>query len=114
MSHPHRPNTHARGPLRRAQQGPSLPHGASVVTRDGYKLGRIKESNDRCFLIDVRLAFDYWLSTRAVASVHDGEVDLGIEKREVGRYLVDIDCLDDFNDLPSVIGGGKQPATASA
>src|SRR5688572_24716562 len=74
--------------------------GAPVYTRDGHRLGTVKEATADCFLVDVRLAFDYWLSSRAIAAVAAGRVQLGIDKREVGAYLVDPDCLQDFTQLP--------------
>jgi hypothetical protein len=76
--------------------------GAVVYSRDRQRLGCVKDANADCMLIDARFAFDYWLSTRAIAQVMDGRVQLGIDKRQVGEYLVDRDCLDDFASLPSV------------
>ena len=76
--------------------------GAPIYSRDDRYLGKVKEAGRRCFLVDVRFAFDYWLSTRAVATVEDGRVLLGVDKRDVGNYLVDVDCLDDFDDLDPV------------
>jgi hypothetical protein len=76
--------------------------GAIVITRDGHRLGRIKDAVTDCVLIDARFAFDYWLSSRAIARVAAGQVHLGIDKRQVGAYLVDRDCLEDFSALPSV------------
>jgi hypothetical protein len=83
-----------------------LPVGLPVYTSDGHQLGRVKEADERCFLVDVRFAFDYWLSMRAVAAVHRGRVLLGIDKRHVEEYLVDVDCLDDFEHLQPVTPDG--------
>ena len=95
--------SHSPQPAARAQvAAATLSVGAAIYGRDGRYIGRVKEASERCFLVDVRFAFDYWLSTRAVAAVHDGEVLLGIEKREVGEYLVDVDCLEDFEELDPV------------
>jgi hypothetical protein len=76
--------------------------GSVVFTRDGKRLGRVKEATAECLLIDVRFAFDYWLSSRAIVQVAAGQVHLGIDKQQVGAYLVDRDCLEDFTSLPSV------------
>ena len=78
--------------------------GAPIYSRDGHRLGRVKETGDRCLLVDARFAFDYWISLKAVAGVRDGRVLLGIGRSEVEQYLVDVDCLDDFDDLPAVRG----------
>ena len=87
MPDPHRPPA-PRFSRHHGEKGVRpLPRGAAVFTRDGYRLGRVKESNDRCFVIDVPLAFDYWLSNRTVV---------------------------DFNDLPSVAGGRVPPAATLA
>ena len=72
-----------------------LPVGAPIYSRDNQHLGTVKEARDRCFLVDVRLAFDYWLSRRCVAAVRDGQVVLAVDKREVSQYLVDIDGPDE-------------------
>jgi hypothetical protein len=83
-----------------------VPHtavlGAWVYTRDGRRLGRVKEATTDCVLIDARFAFDYWLSSRAIAQITAGRVQLGIDKRQVGDYLVDRDCPEDFAALPAV------------
>lgn len=76
--------------------------GAPVYTTDGRSLGRVKKVGAECFLVDVRFAFDYWLSSRAIAGLDEGRVQLGIDKRQVADYLVDRDCLQDFDGLPPV------------
>jgi hypothetical protein len=86
--------------------GVVLPIGLPVYTSDGRRLGRVKEAGERCFLVDVRFAFDYWLSMRAVAAVQRGRVRLGVDKRRVETYLVDVDCLDDFEHLQPVTADG--------
>jgi len=88
---------------------PVLPTGIAVHSRDGRRLGRVKEAHERCFLLDVPLAFDYWLSMRAVAAVAGGRVRLGVDKARVADYLVDPDCLDDFEHLEPVTPGGIVP-----
>ena len=86
--------------------GPVLPVGLPVYSSDGRRLGRVKEAHERCFRIDVRFAFDYWVSMRAVAAVRRGRILLSVEKGQVEEYLVDIDCLDDFEHLEPVTPGG--------
>ncbi len=89
---------------RSATVTPTEIEGASIYSRDGQRLGRVKEVRDRCLLVDARFAFDYWISLKAVAGIRAGRVLLGVDRHEVEQYLVDIDCLDDFDDLPAVLG----------
>lgn len=77
--------------------------GSPIYTKDGRCLGTVKEAGPHCFRVDARFAFDYWLSMRAVAAIGEDSVRLGVEKREVGDYLVDIDCPEDFEDLEPVV-----------
>ena len=72
-----------------------VPVGAPIYSRDDQLLGTVTAVRDRCFLVNVRLAFDYWLSPRCVAAVRDGHVVLAVDKRQVSDYLVDVDCPDD-------------------
>ncbi len=92
-----------------------LPAGLRVYTRDGHRLGAVKEAHERCFLIDVRFAFDYWLSRRAVATVEQERVTLVIDKSQVEDYLVDPDCVEDdhlepASEGPSALGIDAAPA----
>ena len=80
----------------------TVPVGAPIYSRDDRRLGVVKEVTEHCFLVDARLAFDYWLSTRCVAAVTEGSVRLGVDKRDLGDYLVDMDCPEDFEDLEPV------------
>ena len=99
--------TAAQAPEHQAQADAVAPDavvGAPIFSRDGHRLGRVKEARDRCLLVDVRFAFDYWISLKAVAGIRAGRVLLGVDRHEVEQYLVDIDCLDDFDDLPAVRG----------
>ena len=104
---------HARAPRRETPAPDSVPIGAPVYSRDGRRLGVVKQVQERCFLVDARLAFDYWLSTRCVAVVDGGQVRLGVNKRDVGDYLVDMDCPEDFEDLEPVVTG-ERPFTLSS
>ena len=72
-----------------------VPVDASIYSRDDQLLGTVKEVRDRCFLVNARLPFDYWLSSRCVAAVGDGHVVLAVDKRQVADYLIDVDCPDD-------------------
>ena len=76
-------------------RGVELPVGMPISSRDGQHLGSVKQVRAQCFLVDVRLAFDYWLSRRCVAAVEGGHVRLAVDKRAVADYLVDADCPDD-------------------
>lgn len=88
--------------------------GSSIYTKDGRCLGTVKEAGPHCFRVDARFAFDYWLSMRAVAVSGEDRVLLGVEKREVGDYLVDIDCLEDFEDLEPVVEHGPPREMSAA
>jgi hypothetical protein len=79
----------------------AVPLNAPLYSRDGQHLGTVKAVRDRCFLVDVRWAFDYWLSRRCVADVCDGQVILAVDKDQVADYLIDSDGLD-FDDGPAV------------
>jgi hypothetical protein len=96
---PHQPDAQPNG-------GAALPIGLPVYTSDGRRIGRVKEADERCFRVDARFAFDYWLSMRAVAAVRRGRVLLGVEKSRVEEYLVDTDCLEDYEHLEPVAPGG--------
>ena len=84
---------------------PHLPVGAPIYSRDGRRLGTVKEVRGRCFQVDVPLAFDYWLSSRCVAAVWDDQVRLAVDKRAVSDYLVDIECPDDVEEVNMAAGG---------
>ena len=75
--------------------------GARVVTADAQQLGKVKEVREDEFLVDARLAPDYWLGTDIVERVSDEEVRLLITKEGVpAAKLPDIKSIDDSN-LPS-------------
>ena len=82
-----------------------LPLGAHIYSRDGQRLSKVKEVRERCFLVDVRFAFDYWLDIRCVAAVRNGDVYLAVDKRHVAHYLVDIDCPGDLEELGPAADG---------
>jgi hypothetical protein len=79
----------------------AVPLNAPLSSRDGQHLGTVKAVHDRCFLVAVRWAFDYWLSRRCVAAVRDRQVILAVDKDQVADYLIDSDGLD-FDDGPAV------------
>jgi hypothetical protein len=73
-------------------QGPTVPVvpvGAAIYSRDGVPIGLVKAVRDDQFLVEVRWAFDYWLSTRCVATVAGAQVLLAVDKEAVSDYLVD-------------------------
>ena len=63
--------------------------GAIVVTADGKQLGKVKESSDGAFLIDVPRQFDYWLHANLAGEVSDERVTLTITESELGGYKMD-------------------------
>jgi hypothetical protein len=89
MQAPHDPGEAAAGAeaLERARRSSAATHAAWASSS--------KEVRERCFRVNARLAFDYWLSRRCVAAVRDGKVLLATDKRGVADYLVESDCLDD-------------------
>ena len=92
-------------------RGVELPVGMPIYSRDGQHLGRVKQVREGCFLVDVRLAFDYWLSRRCVAAVAGGHVRLAVDKRAVADYLVDADCPDDDAEEDAVVAVPADPRT---
>ena len=77
------------------------PVGAPIYSRAGQHPGTVKEAHDRCFLVAVRWAFDYWLSNHCVAAVRDGQLILAVDKSQVSDYLIDSNGLN-FDDGPTV------------
>jgi|SoiMethySBSTD1v2_1073268.scaffolds.fasta_scaffold3322717_2 hypothetical protein len=62
---------------------------ATVVTKDGKELGRVKEYQAPAFLVDVRRHFDYWLSETIVASATAERIELAISEADVPAYKMD-------------------------
>ena len=75
-----------------------IPLGAIISSRDQQRLGTVKDVGDRCFLVNAPLAFDYWLSSRCVATVRAGHVMLAGDKWQVSDYFVYVDSPDDDVD----------------
>ena len=67
----------------------TLPIGCEVFTRDGDKLGEVKEIRGTAFKIDVAMQPDYWLPTHTVHASTGDRVVLTFDKEELGRYQVD-------------------------
>ena len=74
---------------------PSPGPGMAIFSRDGRRVGKVKAVQDGFFRVDARFAFDYWLSVRTIASLHDGAIELGINKAQIGSVIVDMDCPED-------------------
>ena len=72
----------------------AVPIGATIYSRDGTEIGAVKDVREERFLVAVPLAFDYWLSTRCVATIREGQVILGVDIGAVAEYVVDDDGKD--------------------
>lgn len=72
----------------------AVPIGAAIYSRDGTEIGTVKDVREERFLVAVPQAFDYWLSTRGVAGVREGQVILSVGIGAVAEYLVDEDGKD--------------------
>jgi hypothetical protein len=73
---------------------PGVTVGVTIASRDGTHIGTVKAVRGERFLVEVRWAFDYWLSTRCVAEVRAGQVILAVDKGDVSDYLIDGDGVD--------------------
>jgi hypothetical protein len=64
--------------------------GAQVMSDDGKRVGLVKDVKVDRFLVDARLAPDYWLGSEVIESVSEGIVQLCITKEAVSSAkLVD-------------------------
>ena len=58
--------------------------GVPVYTRDGERIGRVKEVRSRAFKVDAPRKADYWVGGGHIASAADTRVTLDIVKRQLG------------------------------
>lgn len=66
-------------------RGSDVAHvGARVMTADGKQLGTVKEVRADRFLVDVRWAPDYWLSTDVIGDGSQEVLQLTVTKSEIG------------------------------
>jgi hypothetical protein len=70
--------------------------GCEIFTRDGERLGTVKEVRDRYFKVDAPMSPDYWLSTECVRGGNTALVGSMV------TVTFDKDALDDHKvDVPS-------------
>lgn len=67
----------------------SISTGADVVTRDGQKVGSVKEVYGSWFKVNARFQMDYWLSMDSVASLAPDTVTLAFDKDSLADYKSD-------------------------
>lgn len=72
-------------------RGTNLKIGAPVMSADGKQLGHVKEARIDRFLVDVRMAPDYWLGTETIDDVSEELVQLVITKEAVGAAKLNQD-----------------------
>jgi hypothetical protein len=60
--------------------------GAPVLTRDGHRLGTVKETRGPYFKVDAPMQPDYWLSLEQIATVDRGMIGLTFNKDDLGDY----------------------------
>ena len=112
---PHEPGhseeEHSSGEEHRALQPETAPtwqidiaEGCEVVTRDGDKVGTVKEVRGGYFKVNAPLQPDYWLQRQFVESNAEGRITLSFEKGELGDYKV--------KDLPEAPVAQGQDANA--
>ena len=82
-------NQHSESSSDHGPPSTAVPVDAAIFSRDGTQIGSVKEVREDRFLVAVPMAFDYWLSTRCIATVQDGQVVLGVDIGAVAEYLVD-------------------------
>jgi hypothetical protein len=63
--------------------------GSEVYTRDGDKLGQVKEVRAGAFKIDASMQPDYWLSTGHIDSYTTERVVLAFDKDNLGDFKYD-------------------------
>ena len=67
----------------------TLPIGAEVFTRDGDKLGDVREIRGTAFKVDVSMQPDYWLPMHTVSSSSGNRVILTFDNDHLGDYKLD-------------------------
>lgn len=66
--------------------------GTAVYTRDGERLGEIKELRGDYFKVDAPMSPDYWLECRCVhAGMGTNRVEVDFTKDQLGSYKQKID-----------------------
>lgn len=60
-----------------------------VVTRDGEKLGIVKEISDGAFKVSAAMQPDYWLSSDCITSVVGHQAMLAFDKGRLGDHKLD-------------------------
>jgi hypothetical protein len=69
-----------------------LKTGVEVYTRDGDRLGEVKELRGEYFKVNAPMAPDYWLSCDSVlASPGVNRVEVTFNKDDLGNFKRDID-----------------------
>jgi hypothetical protein len=70
----------------------SLRTGIDIYTRDGDRLGQVKELRGDYFKVDAPMSPDYWLSTECLrGSMGTDRVEVLFAKGELDDYKRDID-----------------------
>ncbi len=66
--------------------------GVAVYTRDGDRLGEVKELRGDYFKVDAPMAPDYWLNSECVhASTGTDRVEVLFDKSQLDEYKKEID-----------------------
>jgi hypothetical protein len=63
-----------------------IPPGDDVYTRDGERIGQVKEIRDGCIHVDATAAPDYWLPAGLVASFSDGRIIMAFDKGQLNEH----------------------------
>jgi hypothetical protein len=78
---------------REYRPNPDVTVGAPVVTRDGERLGEVKELHGPYFKVAAHMRPDYWLQQTFARRDADGNLVMDFTKHDLGTYEVkDIDA----------------------
>ena len=83
----------------------TLSTGTAVMTKDGARLGSVKEVTAKCFKVDAPFHKDYWLSNDLVETTNDTGIVLELTAASVAEHEMDRPELmpdeDPFDTMPA-------------
>ena len=65
-----------------------IPPGDDIYSRDGERLGQVKEIRDGYVHVDATAAPDYWLPAGLVASFADGRITMAFDEDQLKEHRV--------------------------
>ncbi len=97
----------------RSNNTQTLSAGTAVMTKDGARLGSVKEVTAKCFKVDAPFHKDYWLSMDLVETTNDTGIVLELTAAGVAEHQMDKPELmpdeDPFDTMPTtpIISDGE-------